>query len=459
VVAHCRTMNNENKKMTDTRQLLRFLLPSVLGVFFFLMPVRYEDGWTIPMGVLSALLTEQVGQYMPLVVMLIVIISAVLTCWYSLIKRPPPEGYTGLRRIFYVTRSWLFLRLLGMVFTVLIFFQLGPEFIWAEATGHVVLYDLATAIVTIFIFASLLLPLLTDFGLMELIGTLFRNLFQKLFRLPGRSCVDAVASWMAASSVGVMITSLQYDRGYYSGREAAVIATNFSVVSLPFCLIVAQFAGLGHMFFQYYLTVTAAGLIAAMIMPRIPPLSRKADEYSDAGKQIEEEVSEGEGRFRAGLRKAIRKAQTAPGPKAYLRSSIEVLFDIWFGLMAPLMVIATIGLILVEYTEVLTWLSYPLIPLLELLRLPEAAAAAPALLVGFAEMFLPAVLAKSIESELTRFVVISVSITQLIFMSEVGVLILKTKIPLNFLDLIVVFLLRTLITLPIIAAIAHWVVF
>ena len=127
MVAHCRTMNNENKKMTDTRQLLRFLLPSVLGVFFFLLPVRYEDGWTIPMGVLSALLTEQVGQYMPLVVMLIVIISAVLTCWYSLIKRPPPEGYTGLRRIFYVTRSWLFLRLLGMVFTVLIFFQLGPE--------------------------------------------------------------------------------------------------------------------------------------------------------------------------------------------------------------------------------------------------------------------------------------------------------------------------------------------
>jgi nucleoside recognition membrane protein YjiH len=81
------------------------------------------------------------------------------------------------------------------------------------------------------------------------------------------------------------------------------------------------------------------------------------------------------------------------------------------------------------------------------------------LLVGFAEMFLPAVLAKGIESELTRFVIISVSITQLIYMSEVGILILKTQIPLNFMDLVVVFLLRTLITLPIIAAIAHWIVF
>jgi nucleoside recognition membrane protein YjiH len=430
-----------------------------LGAFFFLLPVRFDDGWTIPMGVLSNLLTDQIGQFMPTIVLLIVCISALLTSWFSLVRKPPPDGYTGLRRIFHVKLNWLFLRLLGTVFTFLIYFQFGPEFIWADATGHVVLYDLATAIVTIFIFASLLMPLLTDFGLMELIGTVFSSSFQKLFCLPGRSCIDAVASWMAASAVGVMITSLQYERGYYSGREAAVIATNFSVVSLPFCLVVAEFSGLGHMFFQFYMSVVVAGLVAAMIMPRIPPLSRKQDTYSEAGKQIEEQVDTGQGIFRSGLQKAVSKAQTAPGPRVYIRSSVEVLFDIWFGLMAPLMVIATTGLILVEYTPVMTWLAYPLIPLLELFRLPEAAAAAPALLVGFAEMFLPAVLAKGIESELTRFVVISVSITQLIYMSEVGILILKTRIPLNFLDLVVVFLLRTLITLPIITFIAHLLVF
>ena len=447
------------KSASETKRLLRFLLPSLLGAFFFLFPIRYEGGWTIPMGVLSDVLTDRIGQYMPMVVLLIVIISAVVSSWYSLFRKPPPDGYTGLKRIFCVGYPWLFLRLLGTLFAVMIYFQLGPDFIWSDATGHVVLYDLATAIVTIFIFASLLLPLLTDFGLMELIGTVFSKSFQKLFRLPGRSCVDAVASWMAASAVGVMITSIQYERGYYSGREAAVIATNFSVVSLPFCLVVAQFSGLGHLFFPYYLSVVVAGLVAAMIMPRIPPLSRKKDTYSEAGKRIEEQVDTGQGIFRSGLQKAIAKAQTAPGPKVYIRSSAEVLFDIWFGLMSPLVVIATTGLILVEYTPVMTWLSYPLIPLLELLQLPEAAAAAPALLVGFAEMFLPAVMAKGIESELTRFVVISVSITQLIYMSEVGILILKTRIPLNFLDLVVVFLLRTLITLPIITLIAHVLVF
>jgi nucleoside recognition membrane protein YjiH len=452
-------MQTEKPTKAGMRRLLRFLIPSALGAFFFLLPVRFEGGWTIPMGVLSGLLTKYVGEYMPLVVLMIVIVSAVLTGWFSLLKRPPEGGYNGLRRIFFVGRNWLILRLLGLVVTVMIFFRLGPEFIWADATGHVVLYDLATAIVTIFIFASLLLPLLTEFGLMELIGTVFRNVFRKLFRLPGRSCIDAVASWMAAAPVGVLITSQQFDRGFYSGREAATIATNFSVVSLPFCLVVAQFTGLGHLFFPYYMTVVAAGLITAMILPRIPPLSLKKDQYSGSGKQIEEEVPCGDSLFRWGLRKAIAKAESAPAAPAYLRTSVEVLFDIWFGLMPPLMLISTVGLVLVEYTPLITWLSYPLIPVLDLLRLPEAAAAAPAFLVGFAEMFLPAVLAKGIESELTRFVIICVSITQLIYMSEVGILILKTKIPLNFLDLVVVFLLRTIITLPIVAAIAHWVVF
>ena len=71
-------------------------------------------------------------------------------------------------------------------------------------------------------------------------------------------------------------------------------------------------------------------------------------------------------------------------------------------------------------------------------------------------MFLPVILANGlITSELTLFVVATVSVTQLIFMAEVGGFLLGSKIPVNFLDLVVIFLLRTLISLPIIAGVAH----
>ena len=74
-------------------------------------------------------------------------------------------------------------------------------------------------------------------------------------------------------------------------------------------------------------------------------------------------------------------------------------------------------------------------------------------------MFLPALLGSSIESEITRFVVGVLSVTQLIYMSEIGILMIKCEIPLRFFHLLTVFLLRTLIGLPIVMLFANFVVY
>ena len=74
---------------------------------------------------------------------------------------------------------------------------------------------------------------------------------------------------------------------------------------------------------------------------------------------------------------------------------------------------------------------------------------------GFADMYLPALVHKSIESEMTRFIVGAASITQIIYMSEVGALILKSNIKLNILELFGIFILRTLISLVVIISVAH----
>ncbi len=446
------------KSATGLPDLLRFLLPSAIGGFAFLFPVRGDDGvFTIPMALVSGWLTAALADVMPYIVLAIIGISAIGTVFWS--TRPASEAAAGeLRQVFTVNRLWLGIRLVGFVMAVMIVFQVGPEIIWSEITGRVVLFDLATLLVAIFVIAVFLMPLMTDYGLMDLVGTLLSRLFRRLFNLPGRSCIDALASWLSSAPVGILITSQQFERGNYSGREAAVIATNFSVVSVPFCVIVANTVGIEALFLQYYLIVVICGLAAALITPRLPPLSRIPNTYSEAGKQLHENLNPEGGLLRAGLEAALEKSRTAPGPSTYLSAALNNLFDVCFGLLPALIAIGTTGLIIVEYTPLFTWLSYPLIPVLELFRLPEAATAAPALLVGFADMFLPAVIAKSIESELTRFVVATVSITQLIYMTEVGVMILKTRIPLNLLNLVQVFLLRTLITLPIAVGLANlWV--
>ena len=127
----------------------------------------------------------------------------------------------------------------------------------------------------------------------------------------------------------------------------------------------------------------------------------------------------------------------------------------WVGVLPIVMAMGTFALILAEFTPIFQWLGAPFIPILSLLGVPEAQAASQTMIVGFADMFLPSVMASKITSDMTRFIVACVSVTQLIYLSEVGSVILGSKIPLKLKDLFIIFLMRTLITLPIIALIAH----
>lgn len=241
----------------------------------------------------------------------------------------------------------------------MVLYQIGPEVIWSDLTGGTVLYDLVPVLTTWFLVAGFLMPLLLQFGLIEFIGTLVRSLMRPLFKLPGRSSIDAMASWMGSGTVGVLITTQQYEGGFYTKREASVIATNFSVASIAFSLVVIQFIGLDHMFIQFYLTVIVAGLMAAIICPRIPPLSRKSDLYYEpVGKQISEDVPEGKTRLRWASEKAVSKASEVTGPKELIVNGTKNVLDIWFGLIPLVMGLGTIALLTAEFTPILRY--YPL---------------------------------------------------------------------------------------------------
>ena len=128
----------------------------------------------------------------------------------------------------------------------------------------------------------------------------------------------------------------------------------------------------------------------------------------------------------------------------------------WLGVLPVVMALATIALIIAEYTSVFQILGLPFIPYLKLLQVPEAVAASQTLVVGFADMLLPSVLAaNTIASDMTKFIVACTSVSQLIYMSEVGGVLLGSKIPVSLKQLLVIFIERTIITLPVIVIAAN----
>lgn len=445
----------------SARELFRFLLPSLVGVLMFLTPVHVDGNWTILMGVLVDLINTSVDEdYLAAFVVFLLAVSAVGAIYVTAVKPAWAQPGSLAARLFLVAPVWLVMRVLGVVMGTMMVLKVGPEVVWHDSTGYVVMYLLAIKILAFFLIAGFTMPFLTDYGLMEFAGTILKRLFRRLFTLPGRAAVDALASWLASAPVGVLITIQQYQRGYYTKREAAVIATNFSLVAVPFALLVAQTAHLGHMFLQYYGTVVVAGLVCAIILPRIAPLSRISDDYKE-GVEPHRDIPDqpGVSLLSQSLRMATDRAAGAAPLSTQFMVGIGHILDIWLGLLPAVIVVGGAGMILAEFTPVLNWLSAPLVPVIELFGLPEAGKAAPAMISGFLDMFLPALMAANIDAEITRFVVAVLAVTQLIYMSEVGILLLKCEIPLKFWHLLAVFLLRTAISFPIAVVIARTLIF
>jgi len=434
---------------------LLFLLPSIAGVILFMIPLPIDGGIQIPIAWFASMLStalEPVVQWLALITLLVAAIGSIIFLFI-------PKDDTFINNLFKVTPFWTVTRIIGAVFAILIIWQLGPEAIWSDTTGGMLLSPtgLVSFLFTIFLFAGLLLPLLLNFGLLEFFGTMMVKIMRPLFKLPGRSAVDALTSWVGDGTIGVLLTSRQYEEGYYTKKEAAIIGSTFSVVSITFCIVVLGQVNLSNYFIPYYLTVLLCGIVLAFIMPRIYPLAGKEDTHID-GRPLDLEAEKYPENYNAithGLENALNTASKNRSIGKFFTDGIKNVVDMYIGVAPVVLAFGTIALMLAEYTSVFTILGKPFEPLLMLFGIPEAAAAAQTMVVGFADMFLPTILGASIESEMTRFFIATMSVTQLIYMSEVGGLLLGSKIPVNIKDLIVIFLLRTLISFPIIAAVAH----
>ncbi|MAX08485.1 MAG: hypothetical protein CMQ08_11010 [Gammaproteobacteria bacterium] len=434
---------------------IRFLIPSGIGVLFFLTPIVIDGQITIGMAYVGDLFINNFQLQLSQLAGIFIVSSVLFSFLFAINKRAKKKLH-WLSDHLTLHPFWFTMRMFGAIAAVAYLFQVGPEFLTGVATSGTTLGNLIPITMTYLGIGAVFLPLLVDFGLMELVGVMLSRIFDRVFGLPGRSAIDAMASWMGSGPVGVFITSQQYERGFYTAREAAVICTNFSVVSVSFSLVVIEYIGLGHLFVPYYLSVIGIGFIAALITPRLPPLNRIADNFIDGNPAKGSRTYEpGVRLLPVALNQALDRAANAPSSRELVQRVGRNVSEIWLSLIPVVMGLGTTALILAEYTPVFTWLGAPIAPILNLFQLEEAQAAAPLILVGFTDMYLPALVGVNINSELTRFVVATVSVTQLIYMSEVGALIIKSKIPLGFINVAQIFILRTLISLPIAVIIGH----
>lgn len=427
--------------------IIKFLFYSILGIIAFLAPVTIGGESSILMGHIKSIVIDG---YSESIKYLIVFVSLITITGTVIGKIKKQFKNSVLQELFICGPINGAVRIGGSIFFLMVHFGVGPKAVLDPNTGGMMAGDLLPSLMVTFCVGVILMPLLTSFGLVEFVGVLIAPFMRKVFKVPGYAAVDAIASFLGDGTIGIVVTDQQYQKGYYTQREAVIIATSFSIVGISFAAVVADFLKFSSIFIIFYSTIAISTVVAGVIIARLP-LKKFKDEYYVQGKVEEKDIIS----FSLALRKAAAVAEKARELEIMI-DSVKKVAVLYITFIPVIMFMGTAGLIVAEYTNIFSIISMPLIPFLQLLGFSKevAESMAPSMIVGFSDMYLPSLLIESVKSDMARFVIGTLSFAQLIFLSETGMILVASKIGFTFWDALKFFVLRTIITFPVIYGIA-----
>lgn len=420
----------------------RFIFFSLFGLFMFFFPLTIDSKSSIPVDHIITYVRINFPKGAEIYAILVMIVGAAVPFLRGTWNRSKSDVFFSCAKV------------MGAFIGPMIFFNVGPSFLLEKSVGSFLLSSLAVPVSLVIPIGSVFLAFLTGYGLLEFTGVMMAPVMRTIFKTPGRSAIDAIASFVGSYSVGLIITNNIYRRGLYSAREGAVIATGFSTVSATFMLVVAKTLDLMDHWVLYFVASMAVTFAVTAITARIWPLKSIPDDYYN-GKNINDGEIVGGVSIKKALEAAIETAAQAPTIGRLIISNFKEGINMAFTVIPSIISIGFMGLMVAKYTPLFDIVGYIFYPLFKIFNFPEAMLAAKAAAVSLAEMFLPAILVVNANVDVGlafRFTIAVISISEVLFFSGIIPCILGTDIPIKIKDLVIIWFERValsiLITIP-----------
>ena len=433
-------MENQFQVKYDGIKIFKFILYAAIGVFMFFVPITINGTNTIPVDHIVNYI-KAIPNYGPIYSGIIVTIGGLL----PFINKSWNKDKT--------TIIFSFIKLLGIIFIFMAIFNVGPAFLLDEDVIPFIYNKIVISVTTIVPIGSIFLAFLVNYGLMEFVGVFMEPIMRPVWKTPGRSAIDAVASFVGSYSIALLITDRVYQEGKYTGKEAAIIATGFSTVSATFMIIVANTLDIMDKWLLYFWLTLIVTFVVTAITARIYPLSKKPEAYYNNQRGSGEQLAKGS-RFRRAYIEGMKAFDKAPTVVESVLGNLKSGIKLALSIGPLLMSIGVIGIVIAEYTPVFDIIGYIFYPFTLITRVPEPLLAAKANALSIAEMFLPALLVTEAPM-ITKFLIAVVSVSEILFFSASIPCMMATQIPLTMKDYIIIWIERVILSILITAPILH----
>lgn len=415
--------------ITTSMAAFKLIFFSIIGLVMFFFPVTIAGKTTILFDHAASYLVKQQRS--------IAIAFVFLLMCYGVVK----PFVTGRWKDTATNKILSIFKVLGLVLAIMFLFNIGPASIMAKDMLPFLFNKLALPVGIIVPSGALALACLVGFGLLEMIGVLFEPIMRPIWKTPGSSAIDAIASFVGSYSIGLLITNRVYQQKLYSTRQAVIIATGFSTVSAAFMIIVAKTLSLmPYWNFFFWSTLIITFLVTAITV-RIPPISLIDD--TDGGQCDDSKQGS---RLVLAWNKGLETAGKSGSIPKIIWSNFRDGLEMSAAIVPSIIAIGLLGLLIAKYTPFFNLIGYCLAPFSWVAGLEEPLKASSAMASSLAEMFLPALLSKDFDI-LTRYVIGVVSISSILFFSAMIPCVLATSIPISVGKMVIIWFERVALSI------------
>lgn len=257
------TYDQDNSSSSDDLlKKMKVYIFSLIGIIIFFIPVKINNQYETLLYHISYFIENKVS--------MIINISIIFFITLSILKNIINVNKSNINKFLVFTKIFSLI--------ILIFVLAGKEEIFFINDSFIfILKDLILNLSIVLPTASLFMPFLLNYGLVEITEAFTHKIMTKIFKVSGKVFLNFLVYLLVDNVCGVFVTYRLYKDGKLRERECAITILNFSILSLSLTSDLCSKINI-HIV-KFFIMEMILLIICNIIISRIYPLKKKKQSY------------------------------------------------------------------------------------------------------------------------------------------------------------------------------------
>ena len=246
-------------------EVTKSILYSLMGMIIFFVPIKI-NGYT-------KTLIHHMSNYLKEINIGFILVSFVILTVFTIVS----DIYISKKNSININKVNILIKSISIIIVIFIFYNKDILFTLSD-NNLFIIEEIILNSITILPISSIFIPLICDYGFLELVESYSQKFMKKTFKISGKNVAIVMIYLMTDIYTGMFVSKYLYDKGRLRENELFIMLINFSIMSIFTYNYMISEMNVG------YIKTISMGIfiyiISNYILVRIYPINKIKKRYS-----------------------------------------------------------------------------------------------------------------------------------------------------------------------------------